>query len=240
MPTKLYLKFLPLFLMLGCSKLFAADMAVMSEDEISVFHRMRLELGIGSASSQPYQSLDLDGWIGSDENKLWVKSELEVVNHHAEKSNIWMLYSRNVDTFWDAQVGLRIDETPKAENYFVVGVNGLAPYFFETEAHFLIGQSGDIGFRLKERNEFLVTQRLIVEPSAEIILYGQSNPSNHLGAGLSRGEFSLQTRYEITRKFAPYLELKYDRDFGQTASLAKQDGRSVEEWIAQMGLRLQF
>ena len=121
-----------------------------------------------------------------------------------------------------------------------MGFEGLAPYFFETEAHALINKEGDISFRLKQRNDFLVTQRFILQPFVELNVNGQSDKASKQGAGLSKGELGVQARYEFTRKFAPYFEVKYDRKFGQTASYAKVEGEDVDAWVAQLGLRLMF
>ena len=218
---------------------FASDTHT-SDHGDAIFHKFRLEAAAGEADGKGYSSFDLDGWIGTDQNKLWIKSEGQRTNSNTEKQNLWALYSRNIATFWDAQVGVRVDNDPKATTYFVAGFEGLAPYFFETEAHAFVNKDGDVSFRLKQRNDFLVTQRFILQPFLELTANGQSDKSSKQGAGLSKGELGLQARYEITRKFAPYFEVKYDRKFGHTASFAKAENEDVDAWVAQLGLRLLF
>ena len=61
-----------------------------------------------------------------------------------------------------------------------------------------------------------------------------------VGAGLSDGKIGLQTRYEFTRKFAPYVDVHYGRKFGETASIATSNGESKDEAVASVGLRLMF
>ena len=61
-----------------------------------------------------------------------------------------------------------------------------------------------------------------------------------IGAGLSSGEIGLQTRYEITRKFAPYVDLKYERKFGETSSIAKREEGDNDNFIAAVGVRFMF
>lgn len=227
-------------LALGLSPVCLADDPHMSEHGDAVFHKVRLEAAAGEADGKGYVGFDLDGWVGTDQNKLWIKSEGQRTNGNTEKLNVWALYSRNIATFWDAQVGVRVDNDPKATTYFVAGFEGLAPYFFETEAHAFVSKDGDVSFRLKQRNDFLVTQRFILQPFVEFTANGQSDKASKQGAGLSKGELGVQARYEITRKFAPYFEVKYDRKFGQTASFAKAENEDVDAWIAQLGLRLMF
>jgi copper resistance protein B len=149
-------------------------------------------------------------------------------------------YSRNVDTFWDVQAGIRHDFQPTSTTYAVVGVNGLAPYFFETEAHLFVSDEGDVSARLRGERGLLLTQKLILQPYAEINLYAQDVPENDIGAGFSSGEIGLQTRYEFTRKFAPYVDVRYSRKFGETSSIAKGNGEDNDEFIGSVGLRLMF
>ena len=138
------------------------------------------------------------------------------------------------------QAGLRHDTQPQSTSYAVFGVEGLAPYFFETEAHLFVSDEGDVSARLREENDFLVTQRLILQPYAEVNLFAQDVPEQEIGAGIADGEIGLQTRYEFTRKFAPYIDVRYERKFGETSSIAKSNGEDNDDFIASLGLRLMF
>ncbi len=205
-----------------------------------IYHAFRLEADIGAGEGGPVSRWDFNGWIGSDENKLWLKSEGEISDGSTEQAEVWTLYSRNVATFWDAQAGIRHDFQPDSTSYLVLGVEGLAPYFFETEAHLFISDEGDVSARIREENDFLITQRLILQPYAEINLFAQDVPEQDIGAGLADAELGLQTRYEFTRKFAPYVDFRYERKFGETSSIAKDHGEDNDDFIAAVGLRLMF
>ena len=62
---------------------FAEDMAAMTPEEMQqehggqTFHMFRLETDTGINRGNSISNWDLDGWIGTDENKLWIKSEGE-------------------------------------------------------------------------------------------------------------------------------------------------------------------
>ena len=216
----------------------AHDMA--QEHGGAIFNRYRLEMDTGGGPHGGFSSWDLDGWTGTDENKLWLKSEGEFQNGKQEDGELWAMYSRNIATFWDAQAGLRQDFGPDAQTYAVFGFTGLAPYYFETEAHLFVSSKGDVSARLREENDFLLTQKLILQPYAEINAYAQDVPERHVGAGLSDGKIGLQTRYEFTRKFAPYVDIHYGRKFGETSVIAKSGGEDINEAIGTIGLRLMF
>lgn len=218
----------------------AQAMEGMDDHGSQIFHAFRLETDYGGGQDGPVASWDLDGWVGGNYDKLWIKSEGENADGKLEQAEFWALYSRNVSTFWDVQAGLRHDTRPSSTSYLVLGVNGLAPYFFETEAHLFLSDDGDLTARLREENDFLLTQRLILQPYAEINLSAQDVPEQDIGAGFTNGEIGLQTRYEITRKFAPYVDVRYERKFGQTSSIARSNGEDNDNFIGSIGLRLMF
>ncbi len=227
---------------LSSTQAYAQDMGhdMAKEHGGQTFHMFRLETDYGGSKDGGIASWDLDGWVGTDENKLWLKSEGENKDGKLEDAEFWALYSRNIATFWDAQVGVRYDAEPTSTAYAVVGFNGLAPYFFETEAHLFISDKGDVSARLREENDFLLTQRLILQPYAEVNFSAQDVSEHDIGAGLTDGKIGLQTRYEFTRKFAPYVDVHYGRKFGETSSIAKSNGEDSDELVGAIGLRLMF
>ena len=75
---------------------------------------------------------------------------------------------------------------------------------------------------------------------AELNLSAQDVEDQEIGAGFVDGEIGLQTRYEVTRKFAPYVDVRYERKFGETSSIAKSNGEGNDNFVASAGLRLMF
>ena len=93
---------------------------------------------------------------------------------------------------------------------------------------------------MRQETDLLITQKLITQPYFEVNFSAQDVPEQEIGAGLTSGEFGIQTRYEITRKFSPYIDLRYERKFGETISIAKKHGENQDDAIASFGLRLMF
>jgi copper resistance protein B len=214
---------------------------VYAHEGSSVFHAFRLDLDAGeNRENQSVSHWDLDGWIGGNDNKLWLKSEGEVSDSQTEKSENWAMYSRHVATFWDAQVGVRHDNKPASTGYVVAGVSGLAPYYFETEAHVFVSEDGDVSFRLRQENDFLFTQKLILQPYLELNVYAQDVKELEVGSGLSDVSIGLQLRYEITRKIAPYIEVSYESVFSDTADIADAKGEHTSGSAINAGIRLMF
>ena len=231
---------LALFLLLFALPCYAADEEAMHAHGSTLFHRFTLESDVGSSREGTRTSWDLDGWVGGDTHKLAIKSEGEKVDGITHQAEFWAMYSRNVATFWDAQIGIRHDIQPHATEYLTLGTEGLAPYFFETQAHLFISDAGDVSARLRQENELLFTQALVLQPYAELNLFLQDVADQDSGAGLSTGEIGLQLRYEFTRKFAPYLDLRYEKSFGETASMARSNGDPTDDTSLSAGIRLMF
>ncbi len=216
----------------------AHDQAVM--EHTRTFSFLRADVDVGFGEDDEVFSWDVDGWRGGDRNKLWLKSEGEAADGELENAEVQLLYSRNVSTFFDAQLGIRYDFEPDETAYLVAGIQGLAPYQFETDVAAFLSDKGDLSFRYEQSLDLLITQRLVIEPEIELEAFATDVAERGVGAGLSELEASLRVRYEITRKFAPYAEVAYERLLGETSSIAQRQGESPEETTFRAGLRVWF
>jgi copper resistance protein B len=99
---------------------------------------------------------------------------------------------------------------------------------------------GRLAARTEASYDLLITNRLILQPQIELNFYSQSDKARGIGAGLADIDTGLRLRYEITRKFAPYIGVSYDGKFGQTASFARQQGDTVHDVRFLAGIRLWF
>ena len=61
-----------------------------------------------------------------------------------------------------------------------------------------------------------------------------------IGSGLSSTELSIRLRYEFTRKFAPYIGVKLNNNYGTTANYIKNEGGKTAETSLVAGIRLWF
>ncbi|WP_246068643.1 copper resistance protein B [Microbulbifer harenosus] len=178
-------------------------------------------------------------WFGGDLNKLWLKTEVERENGETENAELQALYSRAVAPYWDLQLGLRHDfklEGGDSRNWATIGLNGLAPYFFEVDSALFLGEDGDSALRLEAEYELLLTQQWILSPEIEINFYGQNDPGTNTGSGLSDIEAGLRLRYEFTPQFAPYIGVNYEKKFGNTANFLRVEGEVISETTWVIGL----
>lgn len=184
---------------------------------------------------------DAEAWYGGDINKIWLRSEGERVASTTQNAHADLLWDHTFSRWWGVQVGGRQDfGAGPRRTWAAIGVQGLAPYWFDTEATFYVGEQGRTALRLKTEYELLFTQRLILQPEGEANLYGKADPARHLGSGLSDLELGLRLRYEVRREFAPYVGVVWARSFGGTADRVRESGRDPSDVQFVAGLRAWF
>ncbi|MCX2890279.1 copper resistance protein B [Pseudomonas sp. DCB_BI] len=184
---------------------------------------------------------DATGWIGGDINRLWVRSEGERTNGVTEDAELQLLYGRSISPWWDVVAGVRQDFKPESpQTWAAFGIQGMALYGFEAEATAFMGENGQTAARLEGDYDILLTNRLILQPTAEANFYGKNDPERGVGSGLANTEIGLRLRYEIVRQFAPYIGITWNRSYGKTADFARNEGGEVDEARFVAGIRLWF
>jgi copper resistance protein B len=183
--------------------------------------------------------VDGEAWYGGDIDKLWLKSEIEgEFGRSPEHAEVHALWSRAVDPWWNLQAGVRHDFSPEPDRtHLVLGIQGLAPYWFEFEAAAFVSNKGDISARFEAEYDGRLTQKLILQPRIEFDLAAQDVPALRTGSGLSSAEAGLRLRYEVVREFAPYMGVAYERAFGGTADLRRAAGDRAGGWNLLVGVR---
>lgn len=193
-----------------------------------------------SNDSEPLLVWDTQAWFGGDMNRIWFKSEGEYSfdDNAVEEFEIEALYSRPITRYFDLQAGLRQDFDPDwATTYGVVGVQGLAPYWFEVDAATYLSDDGDVTAGIELEYELLLTQRLVLQPRAELSFSAQDVPELELGSGLTSAAAGLRLRYEIDRQFAPYIGVSWQDSFGETADYARAGGEDPESISFVVGVK---
>jgi copper resistance protein B len=185
---------------------------------------------------------DGEGWYGGDIGRLSIRSQGEgVFSGSTDKAEVQALYSHAVGPYFDVQGGLRYDFKPNPSRvYAAVGVEGLAPGFFDVEGTLFLSNKGELMARAEGYYDQRITQRLILQPRAELNFAAQSSRAIGVGSGLSDTELGLRLRYDLRREFAPYVGLQYRRAFGDTRRFLKDSGEKPAGWSLLTGIRMWF
>lgn len=187
-------------------------------------------------------SFDLMGWYGGSSRRLWIRAEGNVdASSGSGDGQLEALYGKLISPFFDALIGVRVDhrwgEESASRALLAVGIEGIAPNWFHVEATAFLSQNADVSAQVTTTYDLLLSQRVVFEPRLEFNAALSEAPEFGLGAGLTNVELGGRLRYEITRKFAPYVGVNWEQRFGRTADYARQDGEAVRQARVVAGLR---
>ncbi len=187
------------------------------------------------------------GWIGGDFNKFWWKNEGEAVFEGPDEGETEtdLLYSRPVTPFWSFQIGVQYANEWTADDYEdrwsgVIAFQGVAPLEVELDASLYVSEDSDATVELEAEYDLRITQRLVLQPRAEIGIAAQDIPERNLGAGITDTDLDLRLRYEIKREFAPYIGIRCRFLVGETGNIAEASGTDTEQLFFLAGLRFAF
>ena len=212
----------------------------MEQSDRIVFGKLLLdEFEFLSGNEGDGYAWSLQGNYGGDSNKLWLRAQgLKVPGGLDPTTGAELFWWRPLSAFWGTQLGLRQDFGRGAHTYLAAGIEGLAPYWFEVQATAYVAEDGRFSARFKVSYDMRLTNRLILTPSLEANAYSRAEEERGLGAGLGNLERGLRLRYELHRKFAPYVGYVWERSYAATADLRRAEGEPVDEHRFVAGVRM--
>lgn len=185
--------------------------------------------------------VNAEGWYGGDVDKLWLKSEIEGdYGLGADRLEFQALWSHAIDPWFNLQTGVRFDAEPRTRGRLVLGVEGLAPYWWEVNAAAFVSDKGDVTARAEAEHDLRITQKLILQPRAELNFALQDIPEERVGSGLSNIEVGARLRYQFVPNFAPYVGLVYERAIGRSARFLRAHREDPGGLQFTVGLRTWF
>lgn len=221
------------------SGLYALEMdAPMEMSDIKHFAGLRVDrletVNDGGAALEGW------AWMGDSYNRLRMKGKAVMVDDRLDEGTLDLVASHAVSPFWDVYAGVgMLSHEDVSHHHALLGLKGLAPYWFEIDASLMVDQRGRVGLRLEADYEWLLTQRWILQPRLDLAAYSRSDRSLSRGEGLSEVLTGVRLRYEFSRRFAPYVGVERVHWLGQSADLLSADRRTQDtRWVA--GLRFWF
>jgi len=187
--------------------------------------------------------------IGTDENRLVLKLEAEKTESRPEEYTAKILYSRMISDFWDMQAGLGYQEHSLEVNQqhtmqerwnAVLGLHGLAPYFFETSAYLEVGQDDYVALNFEAERDLLLTQKLILQPYIEVAAILNDASTYTEKTGLHEAALGLNTRYEITKQVMPYVDIAYRYEQESQWENDQLSSNSEKDWVYGLGVKFRF
>lgn len=219
-----------------CLTIFAIDHGVAAVNDDPILTKVMLdEIEVRHADGDSILAWDVQAWLGRDIDKLWLKAEGEREDGDSLANEYQILYSRAVSDFWNLNSGWRGDTVPDRD-WFVIGIQGLAPYFIEVDANLFVGGSGNSGLRLNIEREFLLTRRVTITPELEVNAFAEDDEAAARGAGISDLDASLRLNYRLRPNFAPYAGIRWEQSIGETRGLQRRLGEDTSEFQLIVGI----
>ncbi len=206
----------------------------------------RLEYAAGD--DEDSVNLEFKGWYGGDYNRIWVEGEAEDVvsgGSGGAIENLDLLYGRLISPYWSVQagVGYQLEYGPGPDPdraYAVLGLQGLAPYWFEVDTNLRVSEDGDAWADFETEYDFLLTQRLVLQPRFGTMIAFDEVEEFGVGKGINNVKLGLRLRYEIKREFAPYIGVSWNKKLGDTADMAEAEGEDTGDFRVLAGVRMWF
>lgn len=184
---------------------------------------------------------DVQGYYGGDTDKFWFKSEGEgSYGEPIEQAEVQALWSHAIGPFFDLQAGVRQDFHGPDRTHLVLGAQGVAPYFLEIDIATFLSHKGDLTARIEGEYDHRLTQKIILQPRAEINLSAQDIPELETGSGIDSIEAGVRLRYEITPEFGPYIGIEQEWKLGRSRDFAIADGEDPSVTNYVVGVRFWF
>lgn len=185
--------------------------------------------------------LEGEASIGRDAYEFIVKAEIEREHGLTDESEIQVLYSVPISTYWDMYAGIRKDFKPDPSRAWgVLAIDGLAPGFIEVDASVFLGESGRTALRIEAEHEIALTDYWTLTPEIEVYVSGQNDEVMEMGSGLSEIEASLLLSYEKHPKFVPYIGVNWTKVYGESADYAEEEGEDDSETVFVVGVSAAF
>ena len=180
-------------------------------------------------------------WVGGDVDRLWLRSEGERAQGKTHKAELQALWGHAISPWWELVGGVRQDFKPASgQSWAAFGIQGTPLYGLELEATAYAGERQQTALRLEAGYAMLLTNRWILEPTVEVNLFARNDAGREQGSGLAESEVGLRLRYEISRGFAPYVGVSFNRLHGNRANQAREDGEDIGQTRLVAGVRLRF
>ncbi|WP_445116384.1 copper resistance protein B [Acinetobacter sp. WZC-1] len=196
-------------------------------------------------SGQGTLKSELETRVGSDENRLFIKINTDQPESQQTAYKAKALYSRMISDFWDVQAGVQYSHdqgrtVDRHQTSAVLGLYGLAPYFFETEAYVYIGEDRQLSFSLETKRDVLLTQQLILKPHLDFNVIFSDDSPHAVRTGLNSAQAGLEIRYEINKKVMPFIDVAYAYHRGNQQTEWQHASSSEQGGLYAAGIRFKF
>ena len=186
-------------------------------------------LDVGEDPVNNVQKVTFKTLIGPDYNKLeFYTEDAEMKQGMVENADIDIFYWHLLSQFWAIKGGANYYNQPAQTPYWQpgIGVEGLMPYFIETNIRgYYHKSSGKIDVQLSRDTQ--LTNNFFVRIGIRSILATKTVDSGEVGSGLNQMRYIVRPYYRISPGLSVFFEYEHESDYGDFADFLRNNGEST-------------
>jgi len=196
------------------ARMAAARAALMQEDRISYAQVLIERLELRAFGDKAGLNWEGEASTGSDRDRLVFATQGEGrAGDPLDRAELHAKWRHAIDPWFNVEVGLRHDLRPDPQRtYLLIGVEGLAPYWIDTEAQVFFSDKGDVHARVEAAFDQRITQRWVLRPATEVNIAFQSVQELGITRRVPEWSAGARLRYEIKPNLAPYVGFEWRHD----------------------------
>ena len=121
-----------------------------------------------------------------------------------------------------------------------VEIEGTAPYWVETSLQLRLAEQGHHALQFELAHDLQLTRRFKLSNQLETRVHSKADLIAQQGAGLSDIELTSRLSYQVNPQLLPYIGVRGQRFFSETARFKQQAGQSRQDSQLIVGLSFWF
>jgi FtsP/CotA-like multicopper oxidase with cupredoxin domain len=186
------------------------------------------------------QEITYKGMFGGDNNKLQLYLEkAEIRQGIIDNANLDVFYWHAISQFWAVKGGLNYVYRPTAYFQPGIGIEGLAPYFIQTDIRAYY-HNGSSKLDLDLTRDTQIAHNFFVKTEVEGLFASKTVRHDVVGSGLNELQLTLRPYYQINPILAVYVQYQHTGNYGNTKQLFQENNLSTSDNTYSIGLSLLF
>lgn len=177
--------------------------------------------------------------VQKDLQKIWLKTHGIANEDNADKASISAGYQRAFSPFWDWQAGVYSQLEPDRQDYLLVGVEGVAPFFVHIHSYLLLNDKAELRWKAEASHELRLSDRWLLLSDLELLAQDYRDQDARYGRGLTAAEFTLRAAWQWQR-WMPYAGIAWEEKLGDTRRLYRQSAMDVSGRVWMLGVNAWF
>ncbi|KTC66386.1 copper efflux ATPase (plasmid) [Legionella adelaidensis] len=198
-------------------------------------------LELGEDPFHNIQELSFKGLYGPDYHKIELYTEDAEVNKGSiEYADMDVFYWHLISQFWALKGGVNYFYRPGGPYWQPgFGVEGLAPYFIDTNIRTYYHQ-GSFKLDVELSRDTQLFNNFLVRTGIRSILATKTVVKNELGNGLNQMRYIIRPYYRLMPALNVYAEYEYNKDYGAFKRIKQAKGEDTTETSVSLGASLLF